>query len=93
MFEFIGLIATVAIAAFGYFQSRTFVRRRLAYVDAVHNALAPVVAGAGAWLLSLPVVGLLPFVGGFTALLFGIGVGAGVAAGSNGGPNQGETEP
>lgn len=82
MFEFIGLIATVAIAAFGYFQTRAFVRRRLAYVDAVHNALAPIVAGTGAWLLSLPVVGLLPLVGGFTALLFGIGVGAGVAAGS-----------
>lgn len=81
MFELIGLIATVAVAALGYFQTRVFVRRRLAYVDAVQNAAAPVVAGAGAWLLALPVVGLLPLVGGLTALLFGVGVGAGVAAG------------
>jgi len=81
VFELIGLVATVAIAALGYFQTRSFVRRRLAYVDAVHNAAAPVVAGAGAWLVSLPIVALLPFVGAMTALLFGVGVGAGVAAG------------
>ena len=81
MFELIGLIATVAVAAFGYLQTRAFVRRRLAYVDAVHNAAAPVIAGAGAWLLALPVVGLLPLVGGMTAILFGLSVGAGVAAG------------
>lgn len=81
MFELIGLIATVAVAALGYFQTRAFVRRRLAYVDAVQSAAAPILAGAGAWLLALPVVGLLPLVGGLTALLFGVGVGAGVAAG------------
>lgn len=81
MFELIGLIATAAVAAFGYLQTRAFVRRRLAYVDAVHNAAAPVIAGAGAWLLALPVVGLLPLVGGFTAILFGVGVGFGVASG------------
>lgn len=81
MFELIGLVATVAIAVVGYFQTRAFVRRRLAYVDAVHNAAAPVLAGAGAWLVALPIVGLLPLVGGMTALLFGVGVGAGVAAG------------
>lgn len=81
MFELIGLIATAAIAAFGYFQTRAFVRRRLAYVDAVHNAAAPVLAGAGAWLLAMPVVALLPLVGGFTAILFGVSVGIGVASG------------
>ena len=82
MFEFIGLIATVAIAAFGYFQSRAFVRRRLAYVDAVQKPGAAVVAGAAAWLVALPVVWMLPLVGGMTAALFGVGVGGGVAAGS-----------
>jgi hypothetical protein len=81
VFELIGLIATAAVAAIGYFQSRAFVRRRLAYVDAVHNAAAPIVAGAGAWLLAMPIVALVPLVGGFTAILFGVGVGVGVAAG------------
>ena len=81
MFELIGLIATAAIAAVGYLQSRAFVRRRLAYVDAVQKPAAPVLAGAAAWLLALPVVGLLPLVGGFTALVYGVGVGVGVASG------------
>lgn len=82
MFEFLGLIATAAAAAVGYFQSRAFVRRRLAYVDAVHHAFAPVVAGGAAWLVAVPIVALLPLVGGFTAVLFGVGVGTGVAAGA-----------
>lgn len=82
MFELLGLIATVAVAAVGYLQSRAFVRRRLAYVDAVQNVGVPVLAGAAAWLIALPVVGLLPLVGGMTAILFGVGVGAGVAAGA-----------
>lgn len=82
MFELLGLIATVAVAAVGYLQSRAFVRRRLTYVDAVQNAGVPVLAGAAAWLVALPVVGLLPLVGGMTAILFGVGVGAGVAAGA-----------
>jgi hypothetical protein len=82
VFELLGLIATVAVAAVGYLQSRAFVRRRLTYVDAVQNAGVPVLAGAAAWLVALPVVGLLPLVGGMTAILFGVGVGAGVAAGA-----------
>ena len=82
MFELLGLIATVAVAAVGYLQSRAFVRRRLTYVDAVQSAGVPVLAGAAAWLVALPVVGLLPLVGGMTAILFGVGVGAGVAAGA-----------
>lgn len=81
MLELIGLLATAAVTAFGYLQTRAFVRRRLTYVDGIHNAAAPVLAGAAAWLVALPVVGILPLVGGFTALLFGLGVGAGVAAG------------
>jgi hypothetical protein len=82
VFELLGLIATVAVAAVGYLQSRAFVRRRLTYVDAVQNAGVPVLAGAAAWLVALPIVGLLPLVGGMTAILFGVGVGAGVAAGA-----------
>jgi hypothetical protein len=82
MFFLLTIAATVAATAFGYIQSRSFVRRRLAYVDAVHNGAVPVLAGAAAFVVALPVVGILPLVGGMTALLFGAGVGAGVSAGS-----------
>jgi hypothetical protein len=78
----ITLAIAIAAAAFGYLQTRGFVRRRLAYVDAVHNGIAPVIAGAAAFAVALPIVGLLPFIGGGTALLFGTGVGFGVSAGS-----------
>ena len=71
-----------AAAAFGYLQTRGFVRRRLAYVDAAHSAVAPVIAGVAAAAVAMPVVGLLPFVGAGTAMIFGIGVGAGVKSGS-----------
>lgn len=79
---FLTVAAAIAATAFGYIQTRAFVRRRLAYVDAVQNSIAPVLAGAGAFFLALPVVGLLPIIGGGTALLFGAGVGAGVSAGA-----------
>ena len=49
---------------------------------AVHTGAAPLLAGAAAALVAMPVAGILPLVGGGTALLFGAGVGAGVRAGS-----------
>ena len=78
----ITLVLAIAATAFGYLQTRGFVRRRLAYVDAVHNGVAPVIAGLAAAAVALPVAGVLPFVGGGTAILFGVAVGAGVKAGS-----------
>ena len=81
MFELIGLIVTGVAAVGGYVQSRRFVRKRLTYVDAIRKPGAAVVAGVGAAVVALPVVALLPLVGGGTALLFGAGVGTGVAAG------------
>lgn len=82
MFELIGLIATGAATAGGYLQSKSFVERRLRYVEAVQKSGAPIVAGAAAAVVATPVVAILPLVGGGTALLFGAGVGAGVAAGA-----------
>lgn len=76
------LLAAIAATAFGYIQTRGFVRRRLAYVDAVQNGAAPVIAGAAAIAIALPIVGILPLVGVGTAVLFGAGVGAGVSAGA-----------
>ena len=82
MFGLIAFAAAVTAAAFGYLQSRGFVRRRLAYVEAVHRGSAPVLAGMAAAVVAMPLVAFLPIVGGGTALLFGAGVGAGVAAGA-----------
>lgn len=82
MFGLIAFAVTLAVTGFGYLQTRAFVRRRLAYVDAVQNAAAPFIAGAAAFAVAVPVVGLLPLIGGGTAVLFGAGVGAGVAAGA-----------
>lgn len=76
------LILAVAATAFGYLQTRGFVRRKLAYVDAAHTAGAAVIAGVVAAAVAMPIAGLLPFIGGGTALLFGASVGLGVRAGS-----------
>jgi hypothetical protein len=82
MLELIGLAATGAATFFGYTRSRSFVRRRLAFVEAVHRAGAPVVAGAAAAVAAAPLVWALPLIGTGTALLFGAAVGVGVRAGA-----------
>lgn len=71
--------SVLAVLAFGY--ARGFVRRRLRFVDQVRSPLAPVAAGVGAALIALPVVGILPILGGFTAALLGVGAGLGTASG------------
>jgi hypothetical protein len=79
MLELIGLVAAVGV---GYVRSRSFVARRLRFVDAVQSPAAPLVAGAAAVFVAAPVVWLLPIIGGGTALAFGIAVGAGTRAGA-----------
>jgi hypothetical protein len=81
MFEIIGLALTGAVTFLSYTRTRSFVRNRLRFVDAVQRNGMPVVAGAAAFLVATPVVGILPLVGGLTAVLFGTGVGLGVAHG------------
>lgn len=82
MLELIGLAATGAATVLGYLKTRGFVRNRLAYVSAVQKSTAPVVAGAAAAVVAMPVVAILPVVGGMTAMLFGAAVGLGFAAGA-----------
>ena len=86
MFELLGSLATVAVAGgtalVGYWQARQFTHNKLRYVDAVHKATAPVLAGVAAAAIATPVVWLLPLVGTGTALLFGGSVAMGVAAGA-----------
>ncbi len=80
-----GLIAwmglTGAAAIYGYIKTRQFVRRRLRFVDAVNNPMAPLVAGGAVGLLTIPVVSLLPLIGGLSAVFFGLGIGVGIGAG------------
>jgi hypothetical protein len=86
VFHMLASLATAAIAGgsalFGYWQARQFTQNKLRYVDAVHKAIVPVVAGAAAVAVAAPIVWLLPLVGGGTALLFGGGVAMGVSAGA-----------
>lgn len=65
----------------GFMFVRRFVRDRLRYVDAVRRPSAPFVAGAVAALAAAPVAWILPVIGGGSALLFGVAVGAGVVSG------------
>lgn len=88
MFELIGLIATAAAAGLGFVQSRSFVGRRLQYVEAVRRPSAPWIAGIAAGVIAAPVTWILPLVGGGTALLFGAAVGLGTAAGAREGSRR-----
>jgi hypothetical protein len=80
------LLALTAFAIFttaavgSYLVSRTFVQRRLRFVDAVRAPFAPLIAGAGAFLVALPFT-LLPVVGIATALVFAAGTAFGTASG------------
>lgn len=77
----IGLAAAGTAAGVGYIRSKTFVARRLRYVDAVQSPAAPVVAAAAATAVAAPIVWVLPIVGAGTALAFGVAVGIGTRAG------------
>jgi membrane associated rhomboid family serine protease len=73
---------TGAASVFGYLKSRQFVRRRLRFVDAVQNPVAPLFAGGVAWLVAIPVASFLPVITAISAVVFGVGVGAGVLHGA-----------
>ena len=82
LFIILSFLLTLGIVTVTYAQTRRFVTRRLRYVDAVQNALAPFIAGIAAAVVALPLVAIIPLVGIGTALSFGFAVGAGVAAGA-----------
>ncbi len=65
----------------GFILSRSFVRRRLRFVDAVHSPFAPWVAGVVGAALVWPLA-LLPAVTAMTAIVFGIGTALGTASGA-----------
>ena len=74
------LLATVIAGVGGYVFSRTFVRRRLRFVDAIQSPTAPLIAGVIAFALAWPLT-LLPVVTMSAAILFGLGCGFGTASG------------
>jgi CHASE2 domain-containing sensor protein len=75
------LLLTVTAGLAGYVMSRNFVRNRLRFVDAIHSAWAPLIAGAGAFVFAWPLA-LLPLVSVTPAVVFGIGTGLGTASGA-----------
>jgi hypothetical protein len=82
MFLILSILVSLAASMLAYAQTRSFVTRRLRYVEAVQNPIAPFIAGALAALILLPIVAIIPFVGVGTAVSVGLAVGAGVAAGA-----------
>jgi CHASE2 domain-containing sensor protein len=84
------LLVTLAAGAIGFILTRSFVRRRLRFVDAVQSPVAPLVAGTAAALLAWPAV-LLPLVTLSTTLVFGIGAGLGTASGARALRNNGSS--
>jgi hypothetical protein len=77
-------ITGVATGA-AYLWTKSFVRDRLRFVDAVRRPVAPAVAGVVAAAVAVPLSALLPVV----TLASGVAVGVGVAAGVA----RGRTEP
>lgn len=76
------LIAAAVIGVTSHVSSRNFVRRRLRFTDWVDKPAVGVVSGVVATGVALPVVAVLPIVGGLTALAFGAAVGTGVSVGA-----------
>lgn len=73
--------AVFAVAALGgFFLSRRFVEQRLRFVDAVRSPFAPMLAGAGAFLVAWPFAAL-PLVTIGTAIVFGVATALGTSAG------------
>jgi hypothetical protein len=83
MLRLIGFGLAIATLLYGFTAARTFARTRLRYVDAVRTAKGPLIAGVVAGVIALPVFAVLPlpFFTAWTAVFFGVSVGAGVRVG------------
>jgi hypothetical protein len=84
----LGLVVAAAALVGGYVWSRSFVRRRLRYVDAIQKPSAPLIAGAAVAAVAALPFAALPILTVGTAVALGVGVAGGVASGrsdSNGG--------
>ena len=75
------LMLAAAGAGMGLSYVKVFVRTRLRFVDTAQKPAAPWIAGVAGALVAAPVVALLPVLGPFTAIIYGVVVGAGVRSG------------
>lgn len=78
----IELLVGAAAVIIGFQKTRSFVKRRLRYVEAVQKPTAPVLSGAAAAVVAAPIVALVPLIGPPVAIALGIAVGAGTHAGA-----------
>ena len=76
----INMIIIAGVALVGFAIAKTFVRRRLRFVDAIYSPLAPLTVGVLMAALAWPLA-ILPIITGTTAVIFGIGAGMGTASG------------
>jgi hypothetical protein len=79
--EWIWLALTGGATAYGYIQTRRFVRKKLRFVDAVKNPAIPIAVGAVVGIAAMPLGAILPIVTKVSGLLVGAGVGLGVRSG------------
>jgi hypothetical protein len=79
MFE---LLVAGALGVAGHFKSKDFVQKRLRYTHLIEKPGLGLAAGVTTAVVAAPLVWVLPFVGGATALVVGAGVGTGVALGA-----------
>jgi hypothetical protein len=80
------LIGAAALAG-GFLYTRGFVKQRLRFVEKAQKPSAPVIAGAVATAVILPVAAL-PLIAVSTAVAFGVGVGTGWASGQRANPES-----
>jgi hypothetical protein len=73
------VLLTVAAGLGGYYLARTFVSRRLRFVDAAQSSFAPFVAGLLGAAVLAPLA-LLPAVTLWTAVVFGVGAAFGTSS-------------
>ena len=74
------LMLVAAVALTGFVIAKTFVRRRLRFVDAIYSPIAPIAVGVLAAAVAWPLA-ILPIITVSTAVVFGIGAGMGTASG------------
>jgi hypothetical protein len=76
----ISLMLLASAGLVGFIIAKTFVRRRLRFVDAIYSPLAPMTVGLLAAAVAWPLA-ILPIITATTAVIFGIGAGMGTASG------------
>jgi hypothetical protein len=76
----IPLAITVSAGLGAFLFSRSFVRQRLRFVDAVRSPFAPMMAAAAAFVVMLPLAAL-PWISMVTAAVVGIATGMGTSSG------------